>query len=178
MSWFGALLSEHPLHPMFVHFPIALFPTALLFQFLAAWRHKARFGEVAKWLLYLGTVGAIVAVATGFLEASELGHDSPGHEFVHVHRDFMVVTTVLAILVSTACWLVGKRRSARLQWGLTAAMVALVVVLAVGAEKGGSLVYQYGTGVRWETPPAGQGGHEHGETPTPSEEEHGGEHGH
>jgi len=163
VSWIAMTLTEFPLHPMFVHFPVALLTTALLFQFLAAWRRSARFADVARWLLYLGTLGALAAVTTGFIAADELGHDSPGHELVHAHRNLAVVTTVLAVLACFAYSNWGKSDSLRARWGLTAALLAVVVVLALGAEKGGSMVYKYGTGVRWETPPPAETGHEHGE---------------
>ncbi len=76
----------------------------------------------------------------------------------------MVVTTVLAVLASFAYGNWGKGGSARTRWGLTAALLAVVVVLALGAEKGGAMVYRYGARVLWETPPAAEGdrdGHEH-----------------
>ena len=36
-----------------------------------------------------------VAAISGYRAADRLGHDSPGYEFVHEHRNFMVATTIV-----------------------------------------------------------------------------------
>lgn len=54
------------IHPRVVHFPIALWLSALLFWALAVVRKQDDLWRVGRWLLYLGTVGGLVAVAVGF----------------------------------------------------------------------------------------------------------------
>ena len=52
MPGLNALLNYHPL---FVHFPIALWLAALLFEGLALWRANDEWHRTAVRLLYLGT---------------------------------------------------------------------------------------------------------------------------
>jgi uncharacterized membrane protein len=54
------------IHPMLVLFPIAFFLGALAMVGLAIlWNERFHF--VATWMLYLGTLAAIMALSTGFM---------------------------------------------------------------------------------------------------------------
>ena len=55
------------IHPLFVHFPIAFWFGALLFEALAIWRSNNEFHRTAVCLLYLGTLAAFAAAFTGWL---------------------------------------------------------------------------------------------------------------
>ena len=46
------------IHPLFVHFPIAFWFAALLFEALAIWRSNDEWHRTAVRLLYLGTLAA------------------------------------------------------------------------------------------------------------------------
>lgn len=57
------------LHPMLVHFPIALLFTSVLFDIVATWFKRETFREGALWLLMIGLTGGIAAsVAGGWAE--------------------------------------------------------------------------------------------------------------
>ena len=60
-----ALTEVHPLHPMFVHFPIALTGAAFFFILLAAWRKSASLEQTAFANIALASVSTIVAGFTG-----------------------------------------------------------------------------------------------------------------
>ncbi len=154
------------IHPFFVHAPIALWPVALLFWALALWRRRDDLFAVGRWLLYLGTLGAFLAVGTGFLAAEQLGHDSPGHELVHGHRDYMLVTTALAIAVTFTAYLTRKRNTRNVQWWLVLTLAAVNAVAGLGADRGAMLVFGYGVGTSAAEKPAttahGHNGDHHG----------------
>ena len=58
----------HPSHPMFVHFPTALFPTSLLFDILS-WVFLQPELVIAAFLnIVVGLVGALLAMVTGFVD--------------------------------------------------------------------------------------------------------------
>jgi uncharacterized membrane protein len=63
-----ALTQLHPLHPMFVHFPIALTGAAFLCILLAYWRKSIMLEQAAFVNIALACVGTIVAGATGYMD--------------------------------------------------------------------------------------------------------------
>jgi uncharacterized membrane protein len=60
-----ALTDVHPLHPMFVHFPIALTGAGALFILLAAWRRNSMLEQTAFANITLAFFGSIAAAFTG-----------------------------------------------------------------------------------------------------------------
>jgi uncharacterized membrane protein len=63
-----ALTQVHPLHPMVVHFPIALSGAAFFFILLAYLRKSAVLEQVAFANIALASAGTIVAGATGYMD--------------------------------------------------------------------------------------------------------------
>jgi uncharacterized membrane protein len=66
----SALLAKHAQHVVFVHFPIALTITAIVFEWLAAWKpgpRAAALADAAYWNLTVAAVMSVAAVATGVL---------------------------------------------------------------------------------------------------------------
>ncbi len=62
------LLEVHPLHPLLVHFPIALTGSALFFILLALWRRSDTLEQVAFANIALATVSSLAAGITGYLD--------------------------------------------------------------------------------------------------------------
>mgnify|MGYP003677587334 FL=1 len=104
------LEASQNVHPMFVHLPLGLWPVALAFFIVGATRHSERPIEFGRWMLNLATVAAVVAAATGWFAAGGLGHDSPGHDLVHIHRNWMLVATGLSILTSALAFAFRRAR--------------------------------------------------------------------
>lgn len=135
-------------HPLFVHFPIAFWLGALLFELLGQWRANEPWRATAERLLYLGTLAALPALVTGlFAEAAV--PEGPARDALAFHKTAMLITTGVAVALSM---LVGLRRGA-LSTGqrklFLAGLVVLAVLLGLGADRGAQLVYQHGTGVNW-----------------------------
>ena len=55
----------HPLHPLTVHFPIALLFTSVFFDLLGALTGNKNFKQTGWWLLILGLIGGTVAAGFG-----------------------------------------------------------------------------------------------------------------
>lgn len=140
------MAGSQSLHPMLVHFPIALIPAALALQMLGWVNRRLDWAAHARVGLYLGTVGALAAVGAGFAAADALGHDTPGHDLVHVHRNFMVVTTLLAVGTCVLARGLASRPATR-DRAVTLGLVVTTAVLILGADRGANLVYRYGMGV-------------------------------
>jgi uncharacterized membrane protein len=95
-----ALTELHPLHPMLVHFPIALSGAAAFFILLAIWRKNAVLEQVAFANLTLTFFGALAAGLTG-LRDNYLNYDgaAPNAMFKIMLASLMLlitgITTVL-----------------------------------------------------------------------------------
>lgn len=151
-------------HPLVVHFPIALWSFALVLWSLGRLLKRRDLQQAGRWALYAGTLSGLVTVATGYMAADGLGHDSVGHEFVHVHRNFMLVATSVAIVTTGLAAYLRHDASAKATWLVTGALFLTVTVTTLGADRGALLVYGYGMGTR--TAPKSTGaGHSHGESP-------------
>lgn len=146
------------IHPLFVHFPVALTPVALLFEVLYIFFGKDRWRLIASALIYVSATASVAAVITGYIAADTLGHDAPGHDLVHVHRDIMVwFTAILVTLAILNAILSSESLRGRFPiWTMLirpVTLLAATVILVIGADRGGQLVFQHGMGVKMETVP-------------------------
>ncbi|MED5369772.1 MAG: DUF2231 domain-containing protein [Myxococcota bacterium] len=157
------LTSAPNLHPMVVHFPIAFWVAATGAWSWAVVRKHDDAWRVGRWLHLLGMLGAVVAVGFGFWATEKMGHDTPGHDLVHVHRDLMLVVSGIALVITALAW---WRRDATRPWrvGLTLGSLVLLGLMTIGADRGAELVFRYGIGVAGEAPPHSDGhDHSHGD---------------
>ena len=63
----GIRLAE--LHPIFVHFPIALLLTSVALDFVATFMRRWNIADVSTWLLVPGVIGAFLAGVTGTISS-------------------------------------------------------------------------------------------------------------
>ena len=115
----------------------------------------------------------MVTLATGYMAAEFLGHDAPGHELVHGHRDIMVGFTALLVgLALLNVFLSGVGRKDRFpnweRWARPLLLLLASAALVVGTDRGGRLVFQYGIGVKMDRLPSASHTHE------PEDSEHSG----
>lgn len=158
---FPGLARTRNVHPIFVHFPIALWPTALLFWILGVARRQDTLLATSRWLLVLALSSSLVSAGTGLLAEQRLGHDSPGHELVHAHKYFMLTTTGLGLATTLMAFLT-RRRAGPWPWVWGSGLIVTVAVMTLGADRGGLLVYGHGVGTTPSSVPAaaqGEQGH-------------------
>lgn len=136
------------IHPMFVHLPLGMWPVALGFFVVAAARRSERLLEVGRWLLYIATLAAFATSATGWLAAEEFGHDSPGHDAVHTHRDWMLAATAISALASALAFTLRRSAKPAHRWLPAFAAALTLGVAVVGADRGAYLVFGRGLGVQ------------------------------
>lgn len=133
-------------HPMVVHFPIALLMTALLLDGLALILKRPHLHRIALWNLSLGTLGAGAAVWTGYRAAEIAKHSFEIHQVMELHRKLGIATLILgALLVLGRLWRRDRLGSGARGIALVLAVV-MVGILSYGAHLGGRLVYEFGVG--------------------------------
>jgi uncharacterized membrane protein len=144
----------HPLHPIIVHFPIALLTTAILFEFLELLVKRDFLREAATWLLGLGFLGALLATASGILAEEEAEKSGVPESVIETHELFAFATlAVFATLVAIRWWQ-KKRRIPDIPSVFLAIGLVGVVLIGLTGYFGGDLVYRYGAGVDRPAPPS------------------------
>ncbi len=137
----------HPIHPMIVHFPIALFTTAWLFDLLALWWRQDKLRDAALYMSIVGLLSAGLAVVTGHFAEEAVEHSGIPEQALEIHEQLGFITFWMFF------GLLGLRLAMRLGWVsdkqvlAVAAGLAGVIVLLVASYFGGDLVYRYGAGV-------------------------------
>jgi uncharacterized membrane protein len=124
-------------HPVLVHFPVALFPAALLFS-LAALLGRPAWASAAVWLLRLGTGMMIAAAIAGFRAQGSVPH-GPG-SLAATHRTFMLVSLATAIALSG--WTVRRELGVRGRRTLAVGLLILTAAVTLGADRGALLAYR------------------------------------
>ena len=146
--WWGWILLGR-LHPLVVHFPIALLTVAALVELLHVIRRKPVPSEAGTYCLAFGVAGAVVAVCLGTLNAanqSVTGEAAAALERHQVMGWTSMIAAVSALATGQAARRAGGIRTVAVYVGLVLATSA--VVSATG-HLGAGLVYgeDYLTGV-------------------------------
>lgn len=139
-------------HPLFVHFPIALWLAALLYQALSLWRNNDEWHRTAVRLLYLGTLGAAAAVASGWVAESSVPEGGAVRAAFEAHETLMLITTSFGIGLCIACFALRGRFTNGLRRLFLLGLVVLAVLMTIGADRGAQMVYQYATSVNLPAP--------------------------
>lgn len=63
----SALLAKHAQHVVLIHFPIALFLTSVMFDFVAHWTKNRLLAAVAYYNLLVAAISCLPVLATGIL---------------------------------------------------------------------------------------------------------------
>lgn len=151
------------LHPLMVHFPIALISVSAIFHAAAiVTRGKAcakHCAVLAHTTLWLSALAALPTVFFGWQAFNSVNHDEVSHAAMLLHRAWALAT--LALLVVLAGW--DARRSkadAMPSWWFAGAVIGAWGMVATTAWHGGELVYRHGLGVM--SLPTAEVDHKHG----------------
>lgn len=141
------MMFSHPLHPVVVHFPIALLFTSVLFDIIGTLWKRDSFREGALWLLILGLLGGVVAAVTGDWAEHAAEKAGIAESLIEFHETMAFIT--MGIFVALLLWRLILRnhfsRNTAIAYFL-AAMIGLGTLSATG-YLGGDLVYEYGAGM-------------------------------
>ena len=136
-----ALAELHPLHPMLVHFPIALTGAGALLILLAAWRRKTAFEQAAFFNLTLAALGTLAAGITGIRD-NVMNYDSAApnsHTKVLLAFVLFLITSTTAI----ARWRNPNLFESRAKPFYIAAYLVSFAIVLILAFLGGVILYGF-----------------------------------
>lgn len=134
------------LHPMVVHFPIALLLSAVALDLIAFAGKWPQIHRVALWNFCLGTVGAAVAVLTGLQAEKIAKHSFDIWKVMERHEQLGVASLILGALVVSFRLLKRDALGAKARVLILVVSGILIGTLCYGAHLGGRLVYEFGVG--------------------------------
>jgi uncharacterized membrane protein len=134
------------LHPLVVHFPIALLSAAVLLYFLAAIVASDSIRWTALWMLVLGTASAALSVATGlYASGGVMVATSVRTALLDHHRNLMIATSVVGGVLTV--WAIAARpMPSRGRYVFLLGLLVMLALLTRGADYGGRLVFDYNAG--------------------------------
>lgn len=133
-------------HPMFVHFPIALLLACVFFYIVGIVLKKDNLLIAGKWSLYLGTLSAAAAVWTGLRAAGSVEHGGDSHQIMMAHQ-YLGITILLLSAVLSIWVLISKVNMPKAPKIFFLILLLLVVFISQQADFGGRLVFLHGVGV-------------------------------
>ena len=145
------------LHPLVIHFPIALLLVAPILMLIGMFvrRHERGIRIAAFVLLVLGTIGAFVSVQTG-KAAGEIAERTPEISVVLEHHEdlaesSLTIFTILTVFYAAIIFGPGLFKLTVPRGILTTAIIIFLIVYGAGtlilintAHNGGRLVHEYG----------------------------------
>jgi uncharacterized membrane protein len=149
------------IHPLLVHFPIAFLSAFFALDLVGTLAKKPQWRSVASWFLYLGTIAALFTVIAGLMAASSVAHGENVHDIMERHEHFGISVLSLATLLS-----IWRMKSGSLIRGGTNVFfltlsALLCVLMMLGADLGGLMVYKYGVAVKAAPVPEDSASHVH-----------------
>ncbi|MGZ8236336.1 MAG: DUF2231 domain-containing protein [Methylobacter sp.] len=163
-SLMPGIASMDNIHPLLVHFPIALLSVFFVLDVVGTLAKKSQWRSVANWFLYLGTVAAVFTVITGINAADSVMHGEDVHGIMERHE--FIGISVLSVAIVLSLW---RMKSGALIQGaansfflILSALLSILIML--GADLGGFMVYKYGVAVKATPVPEDSTSHalEHG----------------
>ncbi len=140
------------IHPLFVHFPIALLTSFVLIDLAGAVFKNPAWRTVAGWFLYIGVVMTAATVAAGLAAEESVAHGGNVHDVMERHE--ALALTVFGLAALLAVWRIITR--GKLTGGANVFYLSLAVlmniILIFAADMGGLMVYKYGVSVEAARP--------------------------
>jgi uncharacterized membrane protein len=133
---------DRPTHPMVIHFPIAFYVGALAFDVMSRVCHFPAAPQAATWLIIGAFAGTALAVPTGLVDRSTMKPGTRARTVATRHMLIQLSAAALFVVNLAVRW---SDRHVPRSKPLWIALDALgVLLVTVGADLGGQLVYKMG----------------------------------
>ena len=142
-----ASFAGEPIHPMLVHYPIALWTTSVITDLIFYFNRNSSLILISKFLIAAGIIDAIVAAVPGLLDW--LGITDPAVK--KIGNSHLLLNVAALVLFIVSLYLRMKNYGAPLVGFHLKIPFAVSVVgwafMAISARLGGKLVYEHRMGV-------------------------------
>src|SRR5947209_5005299 len=139
-----AQIASHPIHPMLVAFPVALFVVSLVFDLFSKASANAMWAAAGWYCVLAGLIGGAAAAVPGIIDLfGAVPPASSARRRGYLHGGLNVL--VMALFIAVAAY---RGSSAAAPDGVSLALSGIgVVVLGISGWLGGTLVYRNQIGV-------------------------------
>ncbi len=151
------------IHPMIVHFPIALLIVGFLFDVVGLITKKEFFEKAGFYLMVLGSIGVLAAYLSGENAGSGIEEAGALKTALENHEDaaFLASIFVSISFVFRVVIVFMKKYTGKIKYAATVLFLLAVLAIARTGYYGGELVYKHAAGVELnlgfgsdaETPP-------------------------
>lgn len=136
-------------HPACVHFPIALFPSALLLYGLGIFLRRPSWIVAGRACLYLAAAGTAVTLLTGWYAQGTFPHNARVHHMMTTHFWLGLAVGALAcVLVVWSCVHHGQRPKG--VYGFLSVLALAAYLVLQNGDLGSRMVYLEGAAVKPE----------------------------
>jgi uncharacterized membrane protein len=136
-----------PMHPIFVHFTIALTASSLAFDALGFFTGRTSLNAAGGWTLVGAGLMTLLTISTGLISSTRAPiEEGEARSFLRAHMALGLV--FYGLLVAMTLWRLSLWQvEASVSWLYLAAMAVISFVMTVQGYLGGELVYRYGVEV-------------------------------
>jgi uncharacterized membrane protein len=140
------------IHPMIVHFPIALLLIGFLSEVVGLITRKKFFSDAAFLLLVTGALGAVAAVLTGSYAAGGLEEGGTLKQAVDIHEEAAELAMWLAVAAAAfrIFLVIVKKHAGLLRYAAVFLFLVAVLAVARAGYYGGELVFKHAAGVTFQ----------------------------
>ena len=136
-----------PMHPIFVHFTIALTSASLIFDALGLFFNKASLTAAGGWTLVGSALMTLATISTGLTSSARAPiEEGEARSFLRAHMALGLI--FYGLLVAITFWRLSLWQDGRnVSWVYLASLAVVSLVMTVQGYLGGELVYRYGVEV-------------------------------
>lgn len=142
------MFSVSHLHPMLVHFPIALIIAGFALEiFHLVIKKEQCLSRAGFYLLILGSLGAIAAYLAGEFFTNDFAGAAGGIQEIHELFASLTLGTVILTLLVRLYLMIKKKEETSLRWVYFALYALSAIFVGITGFYGGTLVFSYMIGI-------------------------------
>jgi uncharacterized membrane protein len=136
-----------PMHPIFVHFTIALTSASLVFDALGFFSTKSSLTAAGFWTLVGSAAMTLITISTGLTSATRARvEEGEARSFLRAHMALGLI--FYGLLVAVTFWRIALWRNGQgVSWLYLTSIAIVALVMTIQGYLGGELVYRYGVEV-------------------------------